>query len=207
MNHKANMIVYDLEILRAIPGRNGERIEGIEYCKGWHDHGSMGISVLCAYDYLEDRYRVFCLDNKAQWNALVLERRPLCVGFNNIPFDNSVLRETAGWNFPPEEECYDLLRETWAAAGLGPEFSYPSHAGYGLDAMCEVNFNLRKSGNGALAPVQWQQGDFGAVIDYCIMDVLLTRKLMDRVIEGKPLLDPKTGRELHLRAPESLAIS
>lgn len=196
---RPNIIIYDLEILRGVPGRNGERIDGIEYCGGWHDHANMGITVLGVYDYREDMYRVFCGDNKREWANLVNDRRPLCVGFNNIPFDNSVLRATAGWSVPNEAECYDLLREIWACAGLGPDFVYPSHAGYGLDAVCERNFGLRKSGHGALAPVQWQQGDFGAVIDYCLNDVRMTKCLMDKVLAREVIIDPKDMRRLLLR--------
>jgi hypothetical protein len=201
---KPNIIIYDLEILRAIPNRNGECELGIEYCAGWHDHANMGIAVLGVYDYAENRYRVFCLDNKHEFANLVGERRPLCVGFNNIAFDNVVLGATHGWQAPAEGECYDVLRETWAAAGLGPEFAIPSHVGFGLDAICERNFGLRKSGNGALAPVQWQLGDFGTVIDYCLTDVWLTKQLMDTVLAGEPVISPKDGRTLMLRVPEAM---
>jgi hypothetical protein len=196
-----NIVVYDLEILRAVPGRNGEMTEGIEYCAGWHDHANMGITVLGVYDYREDMYRVFCGDNKLQWANLLDQRRPLCVGFNSIPFDNAVLAATAGWVPPIEEECYDLLREIWAAAGLGQDFNFRTHGGYGLDAVCERNFGLRKSGHGALAPVQWQQGDFGAVIDYCLNDVRMTKLLMDRALAGEQIIDPKTNKDLTLRKP------
>lgn len=193
-----NTIIYDLEILKAIPDKSGKHIDGVEYCKGWADHANMGISVLCIYDYIEDRYRVFCGDNKEQFASRI--KGALCVGFNSIPFDNTVLSATLGWNAPKEENCYDLLRETWAAAGLGPEFVYPSHMGYGLDAMCEVNFGLKKSGNGAMAPVDWQHGNFGTVIDYCLNDVMLTKQLFDAVLRGDKIKSPKGG-ELILRKP------
>jgi hypothetical protein len=158
----------------------------------------MGISVLCTYDYVEDRYRVFCVDNKEDFAARI--KGALCVGFNNIPFDNAVLAATSGWEAPKEESCYDLLREIWAAAGNGPEFNASTHAGYGLDAMCEVNFGLKKSGNGAMAPVDWQQGNFGTVIDYCLNDVMLTKRLFDAVMRGDYIKNPKGG-DLTLRLP------
>jgi hypothetical protein len=50
--------------------------------------------------------------------------------------------------------------------------------------------------------VQWQRGDFGTVIDYCLTDVYLTKQLMDRVLAGEPIVSPKTGRTLMLRIPE-----
>jgi hypothetical protein len=119
-----NIIIYDLEILRAIPDRNGRRDEGIEYCEGWHDHANMGITVLGVFDYAEDRYRVFCLDNNQEFTNLVSERRPLCVGFNNIRFDNAVLSATHGWHPPPRRNamtCYARYgpRPAWVLRSPG----------------------------------------------------------------------------------------
>jgi len=197
-----NAVIYDIEIRRAIPPKTGERLAGIEYCEGWQDHANMGVAVLGAYDCVERRYRVFCDDNLGEWNALVDSGR-LCVGFNSIPFDNAVLAATEGWRVPPEDQCYDLLREIWIAAGLPPKFDLSTHGGYGLDAVCAENFGARKSGNGALAPVLWQQGQVGAVIDYCLQDIRLTKLLFDRAMAEHPIINPKSGgaSRLMLRQP------
>lgn len=191
-------LIYDIEIVKAIPNKTGPLEKGISYCAGWHDHANMGVSVVGCYDYAEDRYRVFCGDNMRELGDLMHGR--LLVGFNSIPFDNAVLSACFSWGFQ-DDECYDLLREIWAAAGLGPKFTYPSHAGYGLDAVCEKNFGQSKSGNGALAPVIWQQGKIGAVIDYCLNDVRLTKRLFDRVLAGEKIISPKNGSMLTLRDP------
>lgn len=199
-------MIYDIEIVKAIPERNRDDTEAdIEYCAGWHDHANMGISVIGAYDYAQDRYRVFCQDNMHEF-AAALESTELLVGFNNIPFDNAVIRAAwapmiklpDGW----EAKCYDLLRETWAAAGLGPDFNFKTHGGYSLDAMCERNFGTKKSGNGALAPKLWQRGAIGNVIDYCLNDIRLTKQLFDAVLAGRPLKNPKGNGPLVLRKPE-----
>ncbi len=196
-----NVIIYDLEIIKAIPNKDGSMQEGIEYCAGWHDHANMGISVNCAYDYLEDRYRVFTEDNKDEWEQL-LERKPVAIGFNSIPFDNAVLSQTS-WKVPEPEECYDILREMWLAAGLGIEFNWRTHGGYGLDATCHANGLPGKTGNGALAPVMWQQGQIGKVIDYCITDVHRTKLLVDRIIETGKLVSAKTSESLTMRGIHS----
>lgn len=187
---KLNVIIYDCEIILAIPNRDGGEIEGIEYCEGWRDFKKMGVSVTCVYDYHEDRYRVFCEDNKSEFHAL-LARDPLCVGFNSIPFDNELLSASV-WPFPVDSQSYDLLREIWAAQGLGPEFNFKTHGGVGLDAMCKCNFGTRKSGNGAVAPVLWQQGKRGEVIDYCLNDIRLTKQLFDAILLG-PIKNPNGG--------------
>lgn len=192
-----NIIIYDLEIIRAIPNRDGSKEEGIEYCTGWHDHQNMGISVNGVYDYYEDRYRVFTDDNRDEWQHLLL-RNPIAVGFNSIPFDNAVLSQT-GWKVPESETCYDILREQWMAAGLGPDFQYPSHAGYGLDDTCKANKMPGKTGNGALAPILWQRAEIGKVIDYCLTDVHRTKLLLDRIINAGGLYSPKNGEWVNMR--------
>lgn len=192
------MIIYDCEIIKAIQKKGEERIEGIEYCDGWRDFANMGISVIGAYDYAEDRYRVFCDDNFGEFEALV-DETDCVIGFNSLAFDNQLCREHG--IEVPDGKTYDLLVSIWAANGLGPVFKYPSHAGYGLDAMAKVNEGQAKSGHGALAPVDWQRGRIGSVIDYCLQDVALTKKLVDRVIRTGELLDPKTGGAIGIRKP------
>lgn len=195
-----NALIYDCEIVKAIPSPNSYCEKGIKYCSGWSDHARMGISVIGVYDYVEDRARVFCEDNKAGFAALCSQRE-ICVGFNNIPFDNTLIRATDGWGAPDDDKCYDLLREVWAAAGLGAEFNRKTHGGYGLDAVCEKNFGAKKSGNGALAPVLWQRGQIGEVIDYCMNDIRLTKRLFDAAVSGEAIFNPKTGEALTLRKP------
>lgn len=203
----ANALVYDIEVVRAIPDRYNPPIAGIEYAASWTDFQNMGVACICAYDYAEERYRVFGKGSFDDFLLLCAERSPL-VGFNNINFDNRVIdealleRPTKGLSEPliPEELCYDLLREIWAANGLGPVFVPATHGGFGLDAVASVNGLGRKTGNGALVPVWWQQGQYGMVIDYCIHDCKLEKLLFDLAIENK-VKDPKTGQVLNLRPP------
>ena len=191
-------LIYDIEIYSAIPERNGSRVPNIKYCDGWDDHKNMGVSVIGVYDCQYEEARVFCQDNWSEFVKLA-ESREVLVGFNNIPFDNVVLR-TVGIHLD-DAKCYDLLREMWLAAGLGEKYAYPSHAGYGLDATCKANFGRGKTGNGALAPVLWQQGKIGTVIDYCLSDVARTRFLLELVNLDCSLIDPKTGKQLAMRLP------
>lgn len=198
-----NALVYDLEIINAVPDKNGKRLEGIKYCDGWHDHKNMGISVIGCYDYKADRYRTFCKDNFDDFIALA-RVSDLLVSFNGIGFDNKVLaacgiveaiNNTNG-------SAYDILREIWLADGLCPEFVYPTHAGYGLNEVARVNLNAGKTGHGAIAPVDWQRGNIGRVIDYCLEDVRLTKRLFDRILAVCGLRSPKEpGRFLDMRKP------
>jgi hypothetical protein len=187
------ILIYDIEIKKAILGKNENPIPGIEYCDGWHDHENMGISCIGAYDYYTERYRVFMDDNKDEF-AEAVDAADVIVGFNNMAFDNSVINATWPFSEPGiylKEKSYDLLVSIWEAAGLGPKFEYPRHIGFGLDACCAANFGARKTGNGALAPVHYQRGEIGKVIDYCLNDVALTKRLLDLVIHSGQILDPR----------------
>jgi len=181
------MIVFDCEIVKGIAKHDEDRIPGIEYCDGWKDFDNMGISVICAYDYDEERHRVFCKDNFAAFQELI-NATDFVIGFNSLAFDNPLC--AANDIHIPAEKSYDLLVEIWDAAGLEREFHYPSHTGYGLDACALVNFGISKSGNGAMAPVLWQRGQIGDVIDYCLNDIRLTKALLDIAIEEGGILNP-----------------
>jgi hypothetical protein len=194
-------LVYDLEIIKAIPERDGSRLDGYDYCEGWHDHANMGVSVIGAFDYVEQRYRVFCWSNFASFIELCAQRAPL-VSFNGLAFDDKVIAANIGPM--PASPRYDILVEVWRAAGLEPRFGGKSHAGFGLDAMCEANFNIRKSGDGALAPLLWQRGKIGEVIDYCLNDVRLTKRLFDEIAAERPLVSPKTSATLMLRTVDQV---
>ena len=195
------MIVYDLEIVKAVPDRKKPNLPGIKYCTGWDDHAGMGISVLCAYDTKDHRFRVFCDDNKEAFLELISKDESLpLVSFNGLAFDNRVISACWGISIDPNR-CYDLLVETWRAHGLAPKFQYPTHIGYGLDAIIKANKLAEgKTGEGAHAPVAWQQGKIGEVIDYCLEDVRLTHILYSASLGGSPLVSPVTGKEFRLDA-------
>ena len=54
----------------------------------------------------------------------------------------------------------------------------------------------------ALAPIWWQQGKCGKVIDYCLHDIHLTKRLLDRIIRMGVLANPKErARTIYLRKP------
>jgi hypothetical protein len=194
-------VIFDLEIENAIPDRKSTSMEGVKYCEGWHDHANMGISVLGALDWSLDRPRVFCKDNREEFRSLTTDDSILFVGFNSKRFDAKVVKQS--WSMEIRAAYhYDILEEIWLAHNLDPDKFQPrTHGGFGLDAVCAANGMGGKSGNGALAPVDWQRGKIGAVIDYCLHDVYLTSRLFHRIHAGLHIICPKTGRELHLRKP------
>jgi len=192
------VIIYDIEIKKAILGKNDEPQPGVRYCEGWHDLAGMGISCVCCYDFRENRYRVFMEDNIQDF-ALLVESRDVIVGFNNIGFDNKVLayainglitvEQTLEWL---NDKSYDILAEILAAGG----------GWCSLDAMVRANGLAKgKTGNGAMAPVWYQAGRIGKLVDYCLADVWLTQKLMDLILQEKVIYSSKTGQVIKIRKP------
>lgn len=197
-----DVVVYDAEIRRCIPDKNAYLRPNLEYCAGWDDFPNMGISVVCAYDFRERMPRVFLQDNLHQLPQLFMGR--CAAGFNNIGFDEKLLAAN-GIRLPLADgtgralPSFDLLRAIRTAVGEPEDFTPGvTKPGRKLDDIARANLKQAKSGNGALAPVEWQNHKYGYVIDYCLRDLMLTVRL----IEQLPILvDPVTGREIFVNAP------
>ena len=189
------MLVYDVEIKKAILGKGEKPQEGVEYCGGWGDHENMGVSTVCCYDYEADRYRVFCRDNLEKFVDLV-EVHDVIVSFNGINFDNKVLAYVLFGLVDPlrwlNEKSYDIFAEIRDVSGKWCS----------LDSIIKANdLGTGKTGNGALAPMWYQTGQWGRLIDYCLMDTKLTKQLLDIILAGNPITNPKTGQPMILRMP------
>jgi hypothetical protein len=198
-----NIVVYDIEIENAVPDQRSQIIPNIRYCNGWHDYQGMGVAVVTAYEYQFDRYRIFFKDNLKDFDALQRTSQVL-VGFNSKRFDDLVL--ACNGVVIDTSKVYDILPELWEAAGLPPvkhrdDFDRKLHGGYNLDAVSYINTGFKKSGSGAMAPVLWQQGKRGEVVDYGLADCWLTKLVFDKVLENGELKDPKSGRRLAMRPP------
>lgn len=178
------MIIVDVEIEKAIQIRGEPKLPDIEYCNGWRDFAGMGISCVCTYDIETNLSRAFL---KEDFNALAdYLREKWTAGFNTRRFDLPLL---AAHDLNLDSALhYDLLEEIWLALGLDPDkFNPRTHGGWGLDAVCRATLGIRKTGNGALAPVWWQQGKRGKVIDYCLNDVWMEGQLLKHVLQRIPV--------------------
>jgi hypothetical protein len=192
------MIIIDVEIKKAIQGRNEEQLEGIEYCEGWRDFANMGIACVCTYDITTHLTRVFLEED---FNALAeYLYGKWTAGFNTKRFDLPLLAAN-DLHFDAAVH-YDILEEIWLALGLNPDkFNPRTHGGWGLDAVCQATLGIRKTGHGALAPVWWQQGKRGQVIDYCCNDVWMEGSLLRHVLQGGPVFNRLPSDPLNLSRP------
>jgi hypothetical protein len=192
-----DVVVYDIEIARCIPDRNAPRDTELLYCAGWEDYANMGIAVLCAFDTRTRDPRVFLADNLGEF-ATLIEGRTVA-GFNNRSFDDRLLAA----NGVQVGRSWDLLCEVRKAVGEPEAFTRGRTApGRTLDALCGANLTGSKSMKGAMAPVEWQRGNWGSVIDYCMRDVMLTARLIQKL---PAIVDPVTRRTLTVPRPAAEA--
>lgn len=166
-----NIVVYDLEIQNVI---DGKKIT-------WADHDKMGLSVGCLFDYETGDYSIY-FEKDRHALAERLNRAALIVAFNQIGFDNVLLR-AIGTYLKPDSELsnYDMLLESRKAVGWkGGRF--PS--GLKLDNHLESTFgkSLMKTEHGSQAPVMWQEGKIGEVTSYCLADVRREKMLFEHIV-------------------------
>ena len=204
------ILVYDCEIIKAVMPdyANQAKIEGIEYCEGWHDHKNMGISVIGTYNNWTKESIAYVnfddilpMDKESSWRPLsefqeLLNQADVLVGFNNQSFDDNLIKAN-GFTIPENILNYDILVEIWKAVGIEPPFVYPTHAGYSLKQTCEANGLPPKTGDGANAAVQWQRGEHKKVIDYCLNDIKITTELLRKIMSNDGwLVNPKNKIKL-----------
>lgn len=186
------LVVYDCEIRHCIPDGKNPIPEGMATCAGWTDYVGMGISVITAYVWGEG-YRVFLEDNMDEFKELANHPDTMLAGFHSWRFDDRLIAAVLGVLLP-DHRSWDLLRQIAIAAGMNP--SGVPH-GYSLDALCEANFLPKKTASGAQAPILWQSGLIGTLIDYGLGDTMRTKKLIELALDGR-LRSPINFRRLEV---------
>ena len=194
------MIIYDIETIRPVRPRDpAEILPGIEYVDDWQDYRGMGIAVICAYDTEADRFRVFgsqgsdeAPDDLERFAAFAANR--VVVGWNNRRFDDPLLAAHG----VEVVESWDI-KAALMQAGCGGQ------RGNSLEAFAAANLTgAGKSMTGAMAPVWWQRGQRERVIDYCMQDANLTRRLLDRLLHKGELVSPLDGRPIRPPIPATI---
>lgn len=187
MIERVKIMFFDLEIRNAIPTANETTHDGIQYCKGWGDKAGMDVAC-CNVSWLDNVLppMVFLRDNLPTLQDWI-NNADRVVSFNGIQFDAPVLaawphrKEDAPPITIPAEKHVDLFQLAKKALGYWPK----------LDTLCRHNLeSVTKSDAGAMAPINWQRGQHGHVISYCLHDVWMTQKLYEHACRC-PLKAPK----------------
>ena len=152
-----------------LPGRYGvldiETRRSAQEVGGWHRADLMGVSCAVLYDSVLDEYITFFEDRISDL-IRHLKTLELVVGFNIIRFDYAVLRgyEPADFASLP---TLDMLAEV--KKRLGYRLS--------LDQLARTTLGAEKSADGLAALRWWKQGEVDRIVEYCRMDVKITRDL------------------------------
>ena len=132
---------------------------------GWHHADRMGISCGVIYDARKKDYIPYMEDQIEQLIAH-LKKFDLIIGFNIKRFDYQVLKGYSRFNFTALNTL-DILEDIH------------SHLGFRLSLahLVQETLNSDKTADGLQALRWWKQGHIRELIDYCRMDVKLTRDL------------------------------
>jgi DEAD/DEAH box helicase domain-containing protein len=132
---------------------------------GWNHADRMGISCGVIYDARKDDYIPYLEDQIEQLIAH-LKKFDLIIGFNIKRFDYQVLKGYSHFNFAALNTL-DILEDIH------------SHLGFRLSLahLAQETLNSNKTADGLQALRWWKQGRIREIIDYCRMDVKLTRDL------------------------------
>lgn len=146
---------------------------------GWDATDRLGVSVAAVYEYATRQFRVYGPDRLDALRQRVAAAEQV-IGFNTTDFDLPVILgiSRADWTASPHRAAFlprshDILQHIWGT--LGTKFQ----RGWNLDTVCGCTLGRHKTGNGAAAPLLFQAGRWGELVDYCLTDVALTRDLYD----------------------------
>ena len=177
------VLVYDCEVIN-----NPTQV-------GWDNFTELGVSVIGCHASWRDMPLV-AYDARSQSYLsdfqILVDQAEVIVGFNSISFDDKLLRENGVYI----TTTVDLLCEVRVLSGQPRFFSRGiTRSGYNLGAICAANGLGMKTGHGADAPLLWQAGQYDEVIQYCLNDVRMTRRLYEKWLQGD-ITDPTTGEAI-----------
>ena len=187
-------IVVDVEIQKTIEETPG----------GWDATDKLGVAVAVVYEFLTDRFRVYG-DTPAELIALRerLMRADRISGYNIWKFDFPVIFGLPGRSRVDAllPRTNDMLRRIWQSLGLNPDTFSRAHGGWKLDAVARGTLgSVGKIANGAQAPLWYQAGRWGEVVNYCVDDVTLERDLTVFVDKYGFVVNGDTGQMLKITA-------
>ena len=134
---------------------------------GWQHADRMGISCGVVYDARKNIFRSY-LEEQIEQLIAHLKRFDLVVGFNIKRFDYQVLRGYSHFDFL-SLNTLDILEEVHHYLGFRLSLAH----------LAQETLNTQKTADGLQALRWWKQGRIREIVDYCEMDVKLTRDLFE----------------------------
>lgn len=160
---------------------------------GWQNKHLMKVSVAVLYETPADTFHVF---REHELSSLIERLRDLdlVVGFNISQFDYGVLKPYTTFDLA-QLPTFDILTEIHRKAGFRVSLGH----------LAEKTLRKPKTGEGVQAVKWFREEQWGPLIEYCKMDVLLTRDLFHHALRnGYLLYSDKRDRLLRLPTPWKL---
>ena len=155
MIKKDNIIVFDIETRNTFSD------------VGARAHGGLRLSLMVAYLYKDNSYRVYDEGNIKEFISL-LKEADLIVGFNIKGFDLPVLQKYSKeslQNLPLLDIMYEVM--------------YSCGKRFKLDYLAEGTLGTKKTADGLMAVEFFRDGRLDELIEYCRQDVKLTKDLYE----------------------------
>jgi hypothetical protein len=136
----------------------------------------LDISVVCIYEYEEDKYSAFTQEEFGKlWP--ILENADMFITFNGDHFDIPLLNKYYSGDLF-KVKSLDILKEMHKVAGRRMK----------LDQIAEGSLGIKKSGNGLDAMRWWRDGEFEKVKSYCLDDVRITKDVYEYALKNGKLI-------------------
>ena len=159
----------------------------IETSNTFSDVGSsnaadLDISVLCLHDSETNEYKHFLQEDFAElWG--IIEGADMLIGYNSDHFDIPLLNKYYPGDLS-QIKSLDLLKEIHKSLGRRIK----------LDTVAEATLGEKKSGHGLQALKWWRAGERQKVIDYCIQDVKVTKKIYEYALKNGKVKFKELGK-------------
>ena len=159
---------------------------------GWSHIEDMGMSVGVLWDSKDERFAIY-LDHQVPELIQHCQRADLVVGFNHVSFDYRVL---AGARFADQQQRSQLHTELAGLKNLDMLVELKKQLGHRLklESVARPTLGAGKSADGLQALEWYKSGEIDKIIEYCKMDVQVTRDLHRHALEkGKLYYDSRSG--------------
>ncbi len=136
----------------------------------------LDISVVCIYEYENDKYSSFTQEQFGElWK--IIENTDMFITYNGDHFDIPLLNKYYLGDLL-KIKSLDLLKELRESAGRRMK----------LDQIAEGTLGINKSGGGLDAVRWWREGEVKKVIKYCLDDVRITKDVYEYALKNGKLI-------------------
>jgi len=161
---------------------------------GWKNADKMGISALVAYSMINEQYYIY-EENEIEQFIEKLSAAKAVIGFNIINFDFKVI---SGYMKNNTDDFSRILKSVMKI-DLLHDIRNITGRRFSLDNLAQATINAKKSADGLQALKWYKNGEIKKIIDYCKIDVDVTRDLFLYGVENDKIY--ATVKELIVQIP------